>query len=174
MSKKKLEVDIHKEDAPAGSESWPHMVSLRHEIDRLLDEFGAGFWRRPLPRRMQDWLPDATDLALRPATEFAECDGEYRLTAELPGMSAEDIDIKLTDGTISIRGEKTEARKEEKENYMVSERRYGRFQRTLSLPPGVDADAISADFSNGVLTVTLPKTPQAKEKERKVEVKSAA
>jgi HSP20 family protein len=103
-----------------------------------------------------------------------ECDGEYRVTAELPGMTAENIDIKLSDGTMTIRGEKSEEKKEEKEDYLVSERRYGEFQRILSIPSGVDAEAVSADFANGVLTVTLPKTPEAKQKERKVEVKSAA
>jgi HSP20 family protein len=92
----------------------------------------------------------------------------------VPGMTAENVDIKMSDGTITIRGEKSEEKKEEKEDYLVSERRYGEFQRTLSLPSGVDADAVSADFANGVLTVTLPKTPEAKQKERKVEVKSAA
>ncbi|WP_235868826.1 Hsp20/alpha crystallin family protein [Meridianimarinicoccus zhengii] len=86
----------------------------------------------------------------------------------------ENIDIKLSDGTITIRGEKSEEKKEEKEDYLVSERRYGEFQRTLSLPTGVDADAVKADFANGVLTVTLPKSPEAKQKERKVEVKTTA
>ena len=119
-------------------------------------------------------LPESAEWALRPATELVECDGEYRVSAELPGMSAEDIDIKLSDGMMTIRGEKSEAKKEEKEDYLVSERRYGEFQRTFSMPPGVDADAVSADLANGVLTVTLPKTPEAKQKERKVDVKSAA
>ncbi|MCB1334939.1 MAG: Hsp20/alpha crystallin family protein [Roseivivax sp.] len=150
------------------------MLSLRNEIDRLFDDFGAGLMQHPLSRRMQALLPAGGDWAVRPATEFVECDGEYRITAELPGMSVEDIDIKLSDGTITIRGHKSEEKKEEKEDYLVSERRYGEFQRSLTLPSGVDADAVKADFSNGVLTVTLPKTREAKQKERKVEVTKAA
>lgn len=174
MSKKKSEVDVHREAAPEVPAGWSSMHSLRSEIDRLFDDFGAGLWRQPLSRRMQGWLPAGGEWALRPATEFVDCDGEYRITAELPGMTPENIDIKLADGTITIRGEKSEEKKEEKDDYLVSERRYGHFQRTLALPPGVNADAISADFSNGVLTVTLPKTQEAKQKERKVEVKPAA
>jgi HSP20 family protein len=174
MSRKKSEIDVHREAAPAEPEGWPSMQTLRHEIDRLFDDFGGGSWRQPLSRRMHALWPAGAEWALRPATEFVDCKGEYRLTAELPGMSAEDIDIRLSDGTITIRGEKSEEKKEEKEDYLVSERHYGRFHRSLSLPSGVDADAISADFSNGVLTITLPKTPEAKGKERKVEIKPAA
>lgn len=174
MSKKNTAIEVQKETPPAAAESWPSMLSLRTEIDRLFDEFGAGLWRQPFSRRMNALLPAGTGWVLQPPTEFVECDGEYRLTAELPGMAAENIDIKLNDGTITIRGEKSEERKEEKEDYLVSERRYGEFQRTLSLPSGIDADAVKADFANGILTVTLPKTPEAKQKERKVEVKTAA
>jgi HSP20 family protein len=174
MSRKKSEVDVHKDAAPAAPEGWPSMQSLRHEIDRLFDDFGSGLWHHPMSRRVQGWLPRGDDWALRPATEVVDCNGEYRITAELPGMTADDISIKLTDGTITIRGEKSEEKKEEKEDYLLSERRYGAFQRSLALPSGVDTDAISADFANGVLTVTLPKTPEAKQKERKVEIKPAA
>ncbi|MDG4648453.1 Hsp20/alpha crystallin family protein [Roseibacterium sp. SDUM158017] len=174
MTSKTSEIEVQKEAAPAASEGWPPILSLRNEIDRLFDDFSAGFWRRPLSRRMQSLLPAEGAWALQPATELVKCDGEYRITAELPGMAAEDIDIKLSDGTITIHGEKSEERKEEKEDYLLSERRYGEFHRTLSLPPGIDAGAVSASFANGVLTVTLPKSAEAKEKERKVEVQSAA
>lgn len=174
MSKKKSEIEVRRETPPATVEGWPSMLSLRNEIDRLFDDFGAGLWRHPLSRRVNSLLPASAEWALQPATELVECNGEYRVTAELPGMNAEDIDIKLSNGTITIRGEKSEEKKEEKDDYLVSERRYGEFQRSLSLPTGVDADAVSANFANGVLTVTLPKTPEAKQKERKVEVKSAA
>lgn len=174
MSKKKSEIEVRRETAPTSSERWPPLLSLRHEIDRLLDDFGSGVWRHPLSRQMHALFPAGSDWTLRPATELVECDGEFRMTAELPGMTADDIDIKLSNGTITIRGEKSEEKKDEKEDYLVSERRYGEFQRMLNLPPGIDADAVTADFVNGVLTVTLPKTVEAKQKARKVEIKSAA
>lgn len=174
MAKKHTEVDVRKEAGAATPESWPPLHSLRTEIDRLFDDFGNGLWRQPFSRGMQALFPAGADWAFHPATELAECDGEYRITAELPGMTAESIDIKLGDGMITIRGEKSEERKEEKEDYLVRERHYGEFHRTLSLPAGIDADAVTADFTNGVLTVTLPKSAEAKQKERKIEVRTAA
>ncbi|MGS4948256.1 hypothetical protein ACVDG3_22615 [Meridianimarinicoccus sp. RP-17] len=89
MSKKKSDIEVHKKPPPAGAESWRSMLSLRNEIDRLFDDFGTGLWRQPFSRRMHALLPAGSGWALQPATEFVECDGEYRLTAELPGMSVE-------------------------------------------------------------------------------------
>lgn len=176
MSKRKTEIEVRRE-APSGAvagEAWPSFLSLRHEIDRLFDEFGSGAWRGPLSRRMQALMPAGGEWAVRPATELVECGAEYRITAELPGMAAGDVDVKLGDGVISIRGEKSEERKEEKDDYLLSERRYGAVQRTLPLPPGIDAEAVTASFANGVLTVTLPKSAEARQKERKVEVRAVA
>ena len=175
MSKNKSDVEVKREKAapaPARREGWPPLMSLRSEIDRLFDDFGTGFWDRPMARRFQDLLP-AGEWTVSPATELVECDGEYRITSELPGMTADDVEIKLTDGMITIRGEKTEEKKEEKEDYLVSERRYGQFQRSLPLPAGIDGDKVSARFANGILTVTLPKSAEAKQKERKIDVKVA-
>lgn len=173
MFSKKPEIELRKETPAASHEGWPSMLSFRKEIDRMFDDFAAGIWRdTPLLRRHEPFAA-SPGTALRPATELVECDGEYRITAELPGMRAEDIDIRLGEGTITLRGEKSEDRTEEKADYLVSERRYGEFQRSLSLPPGIDTQAVTADFADGVLTVTLPKTPEAKQKERKVTVSSA-
>jgi HSP20 family protein len=105
--------------------------------------------------------------------DMVEADGEYRLTVELPGMKPEDVEIRLTDGALVMRGTKSEERREETEDRLLSERRYGAFHRSLSLPPGVDAERIAASVSDGVLTVTLPKSAEAKQKERKIEVKAA-
>lgn len=159
------------EKDPATVDGWSPLGTLRDEIDRLFDDFGAGFWRRPSARSLPALAASAWPPA--PAMELVECDGEYRITAEVPGMGADDVEVKLGDGTLTIRGEKSEERKEDKENYMLRERRYGAFHRSLPLPSGIDAEAIKADVANGVLTVTLPKTPEAKQKERKIEVQSA-
>lgn len=176
MSKDKNEVDIRHEKATpshAPAANWPPLVSLREEIDRLFDDFGAGFWRSPLPHRMQDLLSAPARWPVSPTMEIADIEGEYRITAELPGMTPDGIEIKLTDGMITIRGEKTEENKEEKENYLLSERRYGAFHRSQTLPAGIDTDAVTANYSNGVLTVTLPKTAEARQSERSIEVKAA-
>jgi len=174
MSKEKSDIEVKRETtAPEPALGWGPLASLRDEVDRLFDDFGAGFWRHPVSRGMFGRLPRVAEWQHAPAVEVADCDGEYRLTAELPGMTPENIEIKLTDGQISIKGEKAEDHKEEKEDYIVNERRYGSFYRTLPLPSGVNSEAVSAHFKNGVLTVTMPKSAEAKSKERKIEVKAA-
>lgn len=176
MSKDKAKIEVKRDKpgtVPAKAEPWSPLMNLRSEIDRLFDDFGGGLFRHPfatgLPRRwpmMEGW-------EVSPAMELVECDGSYSISAELPGIAPENIEIKLSDGMITIRGEKSEEKKEEKEDYLLNERRYGEFQRSLPLPAGIDAEAVTANVSNGVLTVTLPKTVEAKQKERKVEVKAA-
>ena len=176
MKKKVTNIDVKKEKAapvPTRTEEWAPLGSLREEIDRLFDDFGAGFWRHSLPQRMQGFFPAAGKGMVTPAIELVERDGDYHITAELPGMKPEDVEVKLGEGVVTIRGEKSEEMKEEKEDYLVSERRYGEFQRSLPLPAGIAADKVVATFENGVLNVTLPKTAEAKQKERKIEVKAA-
>jgi HSP20 family protein len=88
-------------------------------------------------------------------------------------MDESNIDVKFADGTLTIKGEKRDEREEKKKEYCLSERRYGSFQRSFGVPDGVDADKIEANFKNGVLTVTLPKTPQAQRSEKKIAIKKA-
>jgi HSP20 family protein len=117
--------------------------------------------------------PFATDTragAWTPAVGVTETKDELVLTAELPGMSEDDITIELENNVLTISGEKNEERTEgdEERRYHVWERSYGSFQRSFTLPRTVKADAISAHFDQGVLTVTLPKAPEAKG--RKIEI----
>jgi len=174
MTKNKSNIEVkHEGSAPAQAGSWAPLDTLREEVDRLFDDFGSGLWKRPLSQRVFGRLPVPADWRLSPAVEIVDCDGEYRLTAELPGMAPADVEVKLTDGMIAIRGEKSEDKKEEKEDYILSERRYGSFHRSLPLPAGIDTSAVSANFANGVLTITMPKSAEAKNKERKIEIKAA-
>jgi HSP20 family protein len=108
-----------------------------------------------------------------PAVDVADTATSYEITAELPGLDERNVEVKLSDGTLTIRGEKKEEKEEKKRDYYLSERHYGSFQRSLSVPDGVDAEKIEATFKNGVLTVTLPKTVEAQKKEKKIEVKTA-
>src|SRR5262249_14714840 len=102
-----------------------------------------------------------------PAVDIVEKEKAYEITAELPGMDESNIDVKFSDGTLTIKGEKRGEREEKKKDFYLSERRYGSFQRSFGVPDGVDADKIEASFKNGVLTVTLPKTAQAQRSEKK-------
>ena len=91
--------------------------------------------------------------------------------AELPGMKKEDIDVNLTDDTITISGEKKKKEKVDKKNYHRVERSYGSFSRRLPLPVQVQTDKATAQFKDGVLEITIPKTEKAKEQAKKVTIK---
>ena len=99
-----------------------------------------------------------------PAVNVEEAADELLLTAELPGMREEDVNVGIENNILTIRGEKREAREEgdEGHRYHVWERRYGSFRRAFTLPSSVQADAIHAEFDAGVLTVRMPKAPEAK------------
>jgi HSP20 family protein len=99
----------------------------------------------------------------------SETENEIRIRAELPGVSENDVEVTLTDDILTIRGEKKEERREEKENYFLSERTFGSFQRSLRLPFSADADKVKASFESGVLNVTVPKgREQARAKQIRV------
>lgn len=129
-------------------------------------------FRRELERFFEpDWVFKRENLLLSPSIEVKESDKELIITAELPGVEEKDIDVSLSDNTLTIRGEKKAEKEEKGDNYYVSERSYGNFSRSFTLPYEVDADAIKAKFSKGVLTVTFPKTKAIQQKTRKIEVK---
>ena len=137
--------------------------SLQREVDRLFDEFARG----------SGTLAVAGNGSLMPSMDISETDKEFVITAELPGMDESNIDVKFSDGTLTIKGEKKDEREEKQKDYHLSERRYGSFQRSFGVPDGVDADKIEAHFKNGVLTVTLPKRPEAQKSEKKIAINKA-
>jgi len=109
-----------------------------------------------------------------PAVDATEDDGAYKITAELPVLEEKDVNVTVAGGMLTIKGEKSYEKDEKKKDYHMSERAYGSFQRSFTLPDGVDADKIAADLAKGVLTVTLPKIAQAQKQQKKIEVKKAA
>ena len=178
MADTKTTVEVKREKAaaaPAAPRSNP-LVTLRHEIDRLFEDFGWADLGFPAPRRPKSVEPlrQWSDVwVAAPAMDLVERNGEYEVQAELPGLSLEDIDVKLSEGMLTIKGEKSFEYKEDDVDYHLRERSYGKFQRSFRLPDGIEADKVSAKFEKGVLSVHIPKSAKAKEKERKVEVKSA-
>jgi HSP20 family protein len=105
--------------------------------------------------------------------DLAETDKEIRITAELPGVSEQDVEVMLHDDVLTIRGEKKLEQKDEKEDYHFVERSYGRFQRSIRLPFPVDPEQVKARFENGVLTVTVPKS-ERQERSRRIPVQGGA
>jgi HSP20 family protein len=157
-------------------QAWQPFESLRREVDRLFDEFHRGFWRLPSQRSLFDVTPffrREWSFAATPAVDIVEKADAYELTAELPGMDDKDIEVKFANGGLTIKGEKQEEKEEKKKDYYLHERRFGSFERYLRVPEGVDTDKIEASFKKGVLTVTLPKKPEAQKPEKKIAVKAA-
>jgi len=150
------------------------LQQLREEMDRLFDGF---FSRSVVPggrRDLWNWEPFRAfggDGRFAAPIDLKESDKEYTVEAELPGMSEKDIELELHDGMLTLKGEKRSERDEKKDDYHVTERSFGSVRRTIRVPDGVDEDRISANFKNGVLTVTLPKSKEAQKKARKIAVK---
>ena len=146
--------------------------ALRQEIDRLFENFDGGFWNSPFSKSLFDYAPFKTlEMTIsQPAVDIVDKDGEYEITAELPGIDEKDIEIKLSNGGLLIKGEKKEEKEEKKKDYFLSERHYGSFERYFGLPDGVDTDKIAASFKKGVLTVKLPKTHEALKQEKKIPI----
>lgn len=105
-----------------------------------------------------------TPLAFTPAVEVRELDNQFVVTAELAGLKKDDVDIEYQNGVLTIRGEKTDEKREEKHNMLVWERQYGNFQRSFMLPNTVDQEKIKAEFQDGILKIVLPKLESAKGK----------
>ena len=167
---------------PASVDSWQ---SLRNEVDRVFDRFTENFlpaaWRGNgafdafwPPAFRQLLTPreagQSFDLAM-PRVDIAEVEGGYKITAELPGLDEKEVEIALADGVLTIKGEKKAEKDETVKNRHVTERYYGAFQRGFSLPADVDQSGISASCAKGVLTVTLPRSANARPAAKKIEIK---
>ena len=138
--------------------SWPtlgRLTDLRDEIDR--------FFESPLARTSEF-------LSWTPAFDVYEEKDNFYVKAELPGIKKEDINVSLHDGDLIISGERKQETKNEGVEVYRAERYFGKFQRTVSLPATVAADKVKAEYKDGILTVTLPKSEEAKPKQIEVNV----
>ena len=105
-----------------------------------------------------------------PAVDVVEREDAYIVKAEMPGITEDDIDVSLRDDLLTVKGEKKQEREEKKEDYRLSERSYGSFERSFRLPDDADSEKIDAKCKDGVLEVSIPKTSEVKEKVRKIEI----
>lgn len=158
----------HKDKTPSGegSDSANPLVSLQRDINHVFEDF----WHKV----ENGWTGRRDAMGMfGPSTDITETDKSVDVSVELPGMTQDDIDISLSHDALTIRGEKKIEHEEERKGVYMSERSYGSFYRTVPLPAGVDADKADATFKNGVLTVSLPKTPEAQAKIKHIPVKAA-
>ena len=138
-------------------------LSLHREMNRLFDDAFRGVESR---------LPAFGQLsgygATWPNVEISETDGQVKVTAEIAGLDEKDIEVLLDDGVLTLRGEKRS--ETEDKNRQFSERFYGRFERRIPLGYELEEDKVAAAFKNGVLTVTLPKSPNAQSKVKRIAI----
>ena len=134
------------------------LVTLQQRINRM---FGEAFPQdEPSGLRLNAWMP-SVDIYEQPDAVVIE--------AELPGLTKEDVSVKLENHTLTIQGERKLAHEDNRENYHRVERAYGSFARSFTLPTNVDTEKINAEFKDGVLQILLPKREEAKP--RQIEVK---
>jgi HSP20 family protein len=142
------------------------------DMDRFFGDVLADFgMERRWPRMGRREQPEQADWS--PAVEVVERDDELVVCVDLPGMSADDITVEVTDNVLAITGERRDERERSGAGYRQSERRYGRFSRSIPLPEGLEADDVHATFRNGVLEVAMP-APHHQERGRRIEIERGA
>ncbi|MBI3406332.1 MAG: Hsp20/alpha crystallin family protein [Acidobacteria bacterium] len=140
-------------------EPFRNVNTLQEQLSRLFED---SFVRFP--------NDDSSITTWAPAVDIFEDGDNLVVKADLPDVNEEDLDLRIENNTLTIRGERKFEKKVQEENYLRVERRYGSFSRSFSLPNTVNTETIKADYKNGVLTVTLPKREESKPKQIKVAV----
>jgi HSP20 family protein len=135
------------------------MNSLRREMDRLFENFGFG----------SSLLYDFDRLGWTPQIEMNERDGKLIVKADLPGLNKDDVKIELNDNVLTIEGERKDERKDERGGW--SERSYGQFFRSITLPEGIRTENANATFKNGVLEITFDAPQQSQPRGRRIDIK---
>ncbi len=122
------------------AESWLPFESLRSEIDRLFDDFAPNLWHRPLASALMRRVPRLSELDMAPAVDLAETEKNYEITCELPGMEEQDIEVAISNGILTIRGEKQEEKEEKKKEYVISSAATARSSALSGCQMEVDAE----------------------------------
>lgn len=161
-----MNLSLWKKRPTASLSTSGEIARLRDEMDRTFerffaDPFGLGAIE-PKVFRSEGWAP---------AIDVSETDAEVTIRAEAPGVPAKDLDISISGNTLTISGQKEESSEKTEENFYHCERRFGSFRRSIDLPEAADAEKVTAESDNGVVTIHVPKKPGARPKQ--VEVKAA-
>jgi HSP20 family protein len=136
-------------------------------MERVFDDFFGRPFGFHMPS-LRPWAAAVEDMS--PSVDIFEDGSDVVVKAELPGMKKEDLEVNFTDGDLIISGEKKQEEKVEKKNYYRMERSYGSFTRSFRLPSDVQGDKAKATFKDGVLVIRVPKTEEAKKKEKKIPI----
>jgi HSP20 family protein len=159
-----------RETAAAPSRMFSPLRAWERELDRMFEDFPLFRW--PRLRELERHFPRELRLQA-PTLDMYEEKNEVVIKAEVPGLSKDDIEIMISDSTLTIKGEKKKEEEVKEKDYYRCEREYGSFVRTVELPAEVKTEGAKAVFKNGVLEIRLPKTEEAKKKEVRVPVQSS-
>lgn len=139
------------------------MRVLQRDMNRVFDSFWDGL--------QEPFGTNGSLMPFAPRTDIAENEDAIEVTVELPGLEERDVEVALTNDRLMFRGEKKAEREDERQGYRLTERSFGSFNRSVPLPDGMDAAKASARFKNGVLSIHVPKSPEAQTHVRRIEVK---
>lgn len=159
-------MSIVRRDPFRGLERWqPFGWEPFHELENM---------RREMDRMFERWVPESNGgkdgLAFIPSVEMDETDQEVHLKLEVPGLEAKDLNVEVTEDTVSVWGERKSESETESEGMVRSEFHYGKFERVIPMPSHVQPDHVEAEYNNGVLNLTLPKSAKEEKKAVKVSV----
>jgi len=156
---KRKESEYEEGERPLATREDP-MLTFQQQMNRMFDDFFRGWGIEAFGTTREGWD------VFSPRVDVTETDNKIKVSAELPGLSQEDVDVSLSRNVLTIRGEKRQEREQRTHNYLRSERSYGSFTRSIPLPAEVNTDDVDATFRNGVLTVTLPKAEKPATRKR--------
>jgi HSP20 family protein len=168
MANKDLATPTPSRPASIWDMPFPAMGSFRPDFDSLFDRFFRGS-ALPVTAESNSWTN-----AVTPRLDVAETDAAYQVSAELPGVEPADVTVTVTDGRLVIKGEKKAEKEDKGKDWHRIERSYGSFQRAIDLPLTIAEDKVLAEFSKGVLKVTLPKAPSAQAATKKIAIKATS
>jgi HSP20 family protein len=153
---------------PVRREDEHPFASLQRDINRIFEDFSRGFGFSRISPFGEDRL-----FSFQPQVDVVEEDDQFVVTAELPGVEEKDIDISVSQGALTIKGEKKVEKREEEKDRHYYERSYGFFQRTVPLLTEIDESKVSAELKKGVLRVTIPKSERARREVRRIPVQTS-
>jgi HSP20 family protein len=154
-------------DQPVSQRGEDPVAALQSNVNRAFNDFLRMF---PIP--LSTWQTPPLDTGGAFQVDVVDHDKDVQVTAELPGVEAGDIDVRVSDGMLTVSADKNAEREAKEDGYVLRERSFGHVERIIPLPEGVDPDAAQASFKRGVLTVTIPKTAQARSEAKRVPVQS--
>jgi len=151
-------------NVPARRGEYP-LGRMQQQVDRMFDDF----WNRPMAGFESFW-GDYSPAQFMPSIDVSDEGNSFKVTAELPGMDADDVELSIRENNLHIQGEKKVEKETEEEGFYRTERSYGFFERNVPLPSDVIEDECRADFKKGVLTVHLPKAAEPKSNGKRISV----